>query len=310
MPRTVCRGSFTGNGGGLSNVNASTFDGLASSSFWKLDGNNVSPGQVLGSTNNQALEFVVNGFTALRLEPNAMALPNLIGGRNNTIATGVYAATIGGGFANGIQTNANDAVIAGGSFNNIGPGSMSAAIGGGANNKIQTNSSFCTIAGGEAQIIGNNSVHSFIGGGLQNNIQTSTTFSTIGGGNTNSILTGASYANIGGGTKNTLGAATAATIAGGEANTIQAGADRSAIGGGSQNSTTGANGTVPGGFGNTAASYAFAAGRRAKANHFGSFVWADTIDTDFASTVDNQILIRASGRGGYRHRFSSNPAMS
>jgi hypothetical protein len=57
--------------------------------------------------------------------------------------------------------------------------------------------------------------------------------------------------------------------------------------------------TVPGGRLNQASgNYTFAAGRRAKANHHGTFVWADSTDTDFASTGANQFLIRASGGVG------------
>jgi hypothetical protein len=41
-----------------------------------------------------------------------------------------------------------------------------------------------------------------------------------------------------------------------------------------------------------------AAGRRAKANHDGAFVWADNTDADFASTAANQFLIRAAGGVG------------
>jgi hypothetical protein len=45
---------------------------------------------------------------------------------------------------------------------------------------------------------------------------------------------------------------------------------------------------------NTAAGeYSFAAGRRAKANHDGTFVWGDSQAADFASTGSNQFLIRA-----------------
>ena len=43
---------------------------------------------------------------------------------------------------------------------------------------------------------------------------------------------------------------------------------------------------------------AFAAGYRAKANHWGSFVWGDSTDADFASTGNNQFLIRATGGVG------------
>src|SRR5262249_33369643 len=57
--------------------------------------------------------------------------------------------------------------------------------------------------------------------------------------------------------------------------------------------------TIPGGQDNLAgASFTFAAGRRAKANHPGSFVWADSQTTDFASTAANQFCIRASGGVG------------
>src|SRR5207302_7566791 len=58
-------------------------------------------------------------------------------------------------------------------------------------------------------------------------------------------------------------------------------------------------GTVPGGLLNTAAGdYSFAAGNRAKANHQGAFVWADSQIADFVSTAANQFLIRAGGGVG------------
>ena len=68
---------------------------------------------------------------------------------------------------------------------------------------------------------------------------------------------------------------------------------RATIGGGDGNSATGAYATVPGGQNNSAATYSMAAGRRAKAVNTGSFVWADSINADFSSTVDNQFAIRA-----------------
>jgi hypothetical protein len=53
---------------------------------------------------------------------------------------------------------------------------------------------------------------------------------------------------------------------------------------------------VPGGYFNAATGdYSFAAGSRAKANHRGSFVWADSLDADFASTANDQLSIRAAG---------------
>ena len=85
------------------------------------------------------------------------------------------------------------------------------------------------------------------------------------------------------------------TVAGGLGNTV---AGRyGSIGGGQANEAGGAWSTVGGGWRNTAAGdYSFAAGRRAKANHLGSFVWSDSGSLpDFPSTANNQFLIRASG---------------
>jgi hypothetical protein len=54
--------------------------------------------------------------------------------------------------------------------------------------------------------------------------------------------------------------------------------------------------TTPGGDSNFASGeHSFAAGFRARANHKGAFVWADSADADFASAGENQFLIRASG---------------
>jgi hypothetical protein len=52
---------------------------------------------------------------------------------------------------------------------------------------------------------------------------------------------------------------------------------------------------VPGGDNNIAGLMSFAAGHRAKANHTGAFVWADSTEADFASTAQNQFSIRATG---------------
>ncbi|NOS71207.1 MAG: hypothetical protein HOP33_14905 [Verrucomicrobia bacterium] len=71
------------------------------------------------------------------------------------------------------------------------------------------------------------------------------------------------------------------------------------IGGGAGNTASGYAATVAGGYFNTAAGdFSFAAGANAKANHAGSFVWADWQAADFASTTANQFLIRAVGGVG------------
>jgi hypothetical protein len=66
------------------------------------------------------------------------------------------------------------------------------------------------------------------------------------------------------------------------------------VSGGYDNEASGSNATVPGGASNTASGqYSFAAGRKAKALHDGSFVWADSTDADFASNAPNQFAVRA-----------------
>lgn len=56
---------------------------------------------------------------------------------------------------------------------------------------------------------------------------------------------------------------------------------------------------MPGGYGNIAGGdHSFAAGSNAKANHQGAFVWGDSTNADFASTANNQFLIRSTGGVG------------
>jgi hypothetical protein len=116
------------------------------------------------------------------------------------------------------------------------------------------------------------------------------------------------YAHIGGGVDNKMDFGFASAIAGGWGNTNHG--DRATIGGGEFNRIAqGAFASViPGGsYNSVASSYSLAAGRRAQANHSGSFVWADGTDTDFASTSNHQFLIRASGGVGIGTR---NPAQA
>ena len=68
------------------------------------------------------------------------------------------------------------------------------------------------------------------------------------------------------------------------------------VSGGRTNTASNKYATVPGGLDNTAGGeISFAAGRRAKALHNGSFVWGDYTDADIASTGNNQFIVRASG---------------
>jgi hypothetical protein len=309
-------GSFSGNGAGVSNVNAMMLGGLIGAAFWQLGGNSVASGQFLGTTNNQPLEFRVNGLGALRLEPNTNGAPNVIAGsRDNVVDAGVVGAILGGGatyFGGSPRTNriaSNFGILVGGLDNLIYTNALAAFIGGGQRNVI--------LGGSEAVIVGgnrnflSNSVHSFIGAGLVNEIEKSST-SFVGSGFGNSIIS-QSDGTISGGAINQLGGTildgsvtgvisnTFNTVGGGSANWIADGAMGSTIAGGRENRIAGGilAGTIPGGRDNAVAGdYAFAAGRRSKANHDGAFVWADSLNADFPSTGSNQFLIRASGGVG------------
>jgi len=250
-------GSFTGNGAGLTNLNA-----------WELTGNSgTSPtnGDFVGTTDNNPLELRVNQSRALRLEPdtNNFGAPNVIGGApNNFVDPGIIGATIAGGgvlnytaagaFEPGPGSNhvaaiwgtigggrrntvaADHSFIGGGHDNLIEELAYDSAIGGGAFNTINSSDSESVIAGGQFNSAGGYA--SSIGGGIQNAIQGTSLYATIGGGGNNTIQ-GDAYATIGGGEFHTI-AASRGTIAGGDHNTINAGADWGAIGGGQFNTIT------------------------------------------------------------------------
>ena len=78
--------------------------------------------------------------------------------------------------------------------------------------------------------------------------------------------------------------------------------------GGTRNTASGFASTVGGGALNTAqGAYSFAAGYRARANHTGSFVWADATEA-VTSTVDNQFLVHASGGAFFLRGVSASPS--
>jgi hypothetical protein len=284
---------------------------------WSLTGNGgTTPGtQFVGTTDNQPLEFQVNGQRALRLEPNSSSAPNLIGGSSgNWVASGVAGATIGGGGAanyyggvfsnsvasdfstvaggeqNAIQSGAYDSAIGGGQFNTI--QGYDGTISGGYQNNIGTGAHDSCILGGEQNT--NLGVFASMGGGLNNTVQSAGYYAVVGGGQMNSAQ--ASTATIGGGAGNSVSAGTS-TIGGGGANAIQAGADGSVIGGGQYNtvSASALNATIPGGKYNTVSgSYSLAAGWKANAANPNTFVWSDgsAVTTSGAA---NQFVVRCSG---------------
>jgi hypothetical protein len=139
-------------------------------------------------------------------------------------------------------------------------------IGGGPGNAVLLGQAGATIAGGGSSLDPN---------------RVSNTFATVGGG----------WANMASGYASTVGGGGGNT-ASGYASTVGGGGNEFSGG----NTASGDYSAVPGGDSNAAAGYAsFAAGRRAKANHQGAFVWADSTDADFSSTTNDQFLVRAAG---------------
>jgi hypothetical protein len=311
-------GNFSGSGAGLSNLNATTLGGVAASNLWQLGGNNVAAGQFLGSTNNQPVDIRVRGSSALRLQPTTNDAPNIVGGApGNLIASNVVGSIIGGGGGTNVPgvngpTNyigANYSVVGGGAGNRVEDSAINSFIGGGSGNIIAgvPNS---VIGGGSFNQIqpGNFTFYATIGGGSANFV--STIQGTIGGGNNNQIggpipagtsgtfLNFAQLNTIGGGGGNFISpSALGGTIAGGAYNFILGG-ENSTIGGGLRNTNSGSYSTIPGGDLNFAVANSFAAGHRARAENPGTFVWADSQNSDFSSTANNQYLVRAAGGVG------------
>jgi hypothetical protein len=277
-------------------VNASSF----ATAFWKADGNaGTTPGtHFLGTTDNQPLEFKVNGQRALRLEPKPFGAVNLIGGfAGNFVSSLVNGSTIGGG---GMAGGSNAvfgrfATIGGGRSNAIHTAADFTTVGGGHQNLVQQGALHAVIGGGLQNVIGIDSVHAAIGGGYWNT--NSATSATIAGGVVNRIETNSVSGAISGGSSNIVQFDSQhAVIGGGLQNTIEWGSSYATIGGGVRNVAEAPWATVPGGADNFAGGqYSFAAGHRAKTDHHGVFVWADSRDEDFASTADNQFCLRASG---------------
>ncbi len=339
-------GNFSGNGAGISNVNASSLNGLDASSFWKTGGNsNTTAGtHFVGTADAQPLEFKVNKSRVLRIESTVSGAPNSIGGSEvNVIDPGVVGSVIlgggatnfggsrltnsiaasfsviGSGLQNRINTNAGFSMIASGRGNTIDVISTNCIIGAGIGNLIQSNVQFAVLGNGWSNDIAPYSTYAIIGSGLRNKIGIGGVASVIGNGWMNTIEdhTGAAFIGSGqgnlirtygdygvilGGFKNTIGLdSVAAAVQGGALNTIGEEAAYSVIGGGLQNVVAdyAMAATVPGGFSNVAGGFcSFAAGRNARANHDGTFVWSDNQTINFVSTGTNQFLIRAQGGVG------------
>ncbi len=316
-------GTFSGNGAGVSNVNAAALNGLTATNFWQLGGNTVAPGNYLGSTNNQPVELWVNGARALRLEPTVnddshSNIVNVVGGSAaNYVQPGTYGGVIagggaanysgsaganslasdmsflGGGLSNSIEANAPYSVLVGGFDNNIQDTSHASFLGGGLSNSIEGNATYSVLVGGLNNLIQTNTFESALVGGVNNSILDSSYASFLGGGSGNSIqgnyFNPSAYCVLVGGEQNSIQYfADWAFLGGGNNNSIQYGGFEAVIAGGSHNTNSGDMAVVPGGYGNYAGGLcSFAAGHQAHANYEGDFVWADSESGDFDSTTND-----------------------
>ena len=249
-----------------------------------LQGGNAFGGiasATLGTTNNLALDVVVNNTRAFRLEPYGTS-PNVIGGhasnsRDN--AFGNIGSAIGGGGKAGANCYEPSDGTSTRSCANLVKGNFSFVGGGHAN---QAGGDYSIVAGGQS-----NSAAGFV--------------STVGGGFGN-IASGASDSTIGGGSSN-MATAQNATVGGGFTNT--ASAPQATVGGGAGNIASGAWATVPGGVLNKASgALSFAAGSRAMTEtadpvpivHDGTFVFSDFSSGNvFRTTTPNEFAVRATG---------------
>ncbi len=248
--------SFSGSGAGLTSLNANNLASgtvpdarLATSvartnQVWQVAGNlGTTPGaDFLGTRDNQPLEIKVNGTRALRLEPTALGVPNVIGGSpNNFVSAGVVGATIGGGSMLNIGASSDHSTIAGGERNQIFLTASHSAIGGGHFNVIGTSADHARIGGGSNNVINAFAAYALIGGGRNHLIGLASPFTTIAGGDTNSIELSAAYSTISGGFNNTIRrGARSSTVAGGREHTVGQDSDYSVIAGGIHN-TIGSN---------------------------------------------------------------------
>ena len=226
--------------------------------YFKQGGNAFAGTAILGTTDNNAVEFDANGIRLMRLEPNGIS-PNMIGGHStNSVNAASFGQTVGGGGAGGTTCNdqptgtstrpcgnraLNNHATVGGGIANVASG-LDATVGGGVGNTASN--SFSTVGGGGSNIASGSS--STVGGGATQ--IASGVNSTVGGGASNTASSG--YSTVGGGLSNTAGEQSTA-VAGGAYNT--ANNFNSTVGGGILNTASGYDGTVGGGEHNTASGF-------------------------------------------------------
>ncbi len=273
-------GTFTGNGAGVTNVNASKLGGVPVSGFWQTGGNlgTVPGANILGSLDNQPLELWVNGNRAIQIVPTTNTA-NLIGGSIiNVTDPNVVGATIAGGGGNYLGSGYPNYVR--GSYGSIGGGvgntasNVFSTIAGGYRNTASGYGAFIGGGGYDSNplfyvpsLIGNSAsgTASVIGGGIGNTA--SGNYGVVGGGFSNTASGFGSF--VGGGGIDGIDLAFAVNVYGNTASGIS-----STIGGGVGNFATDQYTTVGGGTHNQATSLwaTVCGGQSNVASGFGAFV--------------------------------------
>ncbi|HOP98810.1 MAG TPA: hypothetical protein PLH97_05430 [Verrucomicrobiota bacterium] len=292
-------------------------------------GTNSSGSVIAGGTSNRigvaSAQAIIAGGISNSIDQNAFA-SGVYGGAGNAISAGSAYSTIGGGLQNRVLEDSSHATVAGGRFNRatadqavVSGGGFNSAlahgatVSGGEENRVE--GAWSSVAGGRDNRVGldandavigggaSNRAHDFvvgptISGGTLNQVEPFADYSTIAGGSANAIEIGAAFASTAGGWSNRIGSDSPFSAIGGGFNNFVSGL-YSVIAGGAQNTNLGSYSVIPGGELNQVAGFhSMAAGRQAQALHDGTFVWADQQEEPFASTGQNQFLIRASGGVG------------
>jgi hypothetical protein len=266
---------------------------------WTTNGNNASPIDILGTTNQMVFRMVAFSNEVAVFDTNStirIGRGHII--QTNALDNGVNDESIFGGYSNIIQGASSTSIILGGHENVIGAATIpttEAVILSGRNNTNYGNNS---LIWGYGNTIGQGGP-SFVGG------HGNAVCDTAGGvGNF-----------IGSGTGNYIGTnVLVSVIAGGQFNNISNNVGQGVIGGGYQNSVSGNSyGVIPGGFQNRVNGlFGFAAGNRAKAMSQGSYVWGDSTSADVTDNGTDSYTVRASGGrfhiggGAKTYSFQSN----
>jgi len=264
-------------GGGNSNTASGAYAAVGGGRTNTASGWNATVG---GGTGNTASDYhaTVAGGSGNTASMEASA----VGGGVGNIASG-DEATVGGGWFN--TASRFGSTVGGGVYNRATTGTYTTVAGGRENTASGV---YATVGGGQSNSAGSD--HATVGGGYASTA--GGYWSTVGGGDSNSAT--GSGTTVGGGWSNIAGGGLYATVAGGNHNT--ASGESAVVAGGQNNVASNSYAMVLGGYWNTAAGFfSFAAGRQAKANHHGTFVWGDFNSYDFPSSAQNEFAARATG---------------